>query len=113
MSDPREDSDLSSFEDLVVDLLSSIATSAASIAKTLKEMDQHTEQRRQDLSAKIEELGETQRPVTKDPPQEDTPLCPECASPMRKRKGSRGLFWGCSSYPQCYGTRSVDHPDRD
>lgn len=27
--------------------------------------------------------------------------CPECGSPLRRRKGSNGAFWGCSSYPNC------------
>ncbi len=30
--------------------------------------------------------------------------CPECGSPLRKRKGKNGLFWGCSSYPTCHFT---------
>jgi len=36
-----------------------------------------------------------------------TPSCPRCNSPMRKRSGSRGEFWGCSRYPECKGTRNV------
>ena len=103
MSDPREDSDLSSFEDLVVDLLSSIAASVASIAKTLEKIDQHAEQRRLDLSTKLEKLADEQRPA-----QDDTPLCPDCDSPMARRKGSRGPFWGCTLYPQCRGSRPID-----
>jgi len=35
------------------------------------------------------------------------PSCPRCNSPMRKRSGSRGEFWGCSRYPECKGTRNV------
>ncbi len=27
--------------------------------------------------------------------------CPLCGSPLRQRKGIRGLFWGCSTYPSC------------
>jgi DNA topoisomerase-1 len=27
--------------------------------------------------------------------------CPLCNSPMRKRTGSHGEFWGCTSYPNC------------
>ncbi len=30
-----------------------------------------------------------------------THACPECGSPLRKRKGKKGWFWGCSGYPKC------------
>jgi DNA topoisomerase-1 len=30
--------------------------------------------------------------------------CPECGKPMRLRNGRRGLFWGCSGYPDCNRT---------
>ncbi len=30
--------------------------------------------------------------------------CPDCAKPMRRRKGSKGYFWGCSGYPDCNTT---------
>jgi hypothetical protein len=33
--------------------------------------------------------------------------CPHCSSPMRKRKSKYGLFWGCSRYPSCRGTRNI------
>ena len=33
--------------------------------------------------------------------------CPKCGSPMVKRRGQRGEFWGCSKYPACNGTRSI------
>ncbi len=32
-------------------------------------------------------------------------LCPECNKKMISRKGQYGTFWGCSSYPDCKGTR--------
>ena len=28
-------------------------------------------------------------------------VCPECGSPLIRRKGSYGSFYGCSNYPQC------------
>lgn len=34
-----------------------------------------------------------------------TPTCPSCSSKMRLRSGRYGLFWGCSQYPSCKGTR--------
>lgn len=30
--------------------------------------------------------------------------CPECAKPLRRRKGKNGWFWGCTAYPDCKGT---------
>jgi hypothetical protein len=32
------------------------------------------------------------------------PSCPSCKADMRLRRGSRGPFWGCSSYPACQQT---------
>jgi ssDNA-binding Zn-finger/Zn-ribbon topoisomerase 1 len=32
-------------------------------------------------------------------------LCPDCGSKMISRKGQYGVFWGCSTYPKCKGTR--------
>ncbi|MCA9467982.1 MAG: topoisomerase DNA-binding C4 zinc finger domain-containing protein [Nitrospira sp.] len=36
-----------------------------------------------------------------------TPTCPRCGSPMRRRSGRYGKFWGCSWYPGCKGTRKI------
>lgn len=41
-----------------------------------------------------------------------SPPCPLCASPMRKRKGSKGVFWSCSAYPGCKGTLNIDAPKK-
>ena len=27
--------------------------------------------------------------------------CPQCGAALRRRKGSKGFFWGCSGYPEC------------
>lgn len=35
-------------------------------------------------------------------------ICPLCGSPMAKRKGQFGEFYGCSKYPQCKGTRKLN-----
>ena len=37
----------------------------------------------------------------------ESPACPQCEAPMRKRNSARGDFWGCSTYPACKGTRQV------
>jgi len=41
------------------------------------------------------------------------PACPLCGKPMRRRTARQGAnvgkpFWGCSSYPDCRGTRKVE-----
>ncbi len=41
------------------------------------------------------------------PQPSSSPTCPKCGSPMVKRTGSRGEFWGCSTYPKCKGTRNL------
>ena len=35
------------------------------------------------------------------------PTCPRCGSPMHRRSGRYGQFWGCSQYPRCKGTRNI------
>jgi restriction system protein len=39
--------------------------------------------------------------------QAPTPDCPRCGKPMRRRKSAKGDFWGCSTFPECKGTRPV------
>ena len=34
-------------------------------------------------------------------------FCPFCGAVMVKRYGKHGVFWGCSRYPDCDGTRSI------
>lgn len=36
-----------------------------------------------------------------------TPTCPRCGSPMQRRAGRYGQFWGCSRYPGCKGTQKI------
>jgi len=36
-----------------------------------------------------------------------SPWCPQCNKPMRRRKSSKGDFWGCSTNPDCKGTRPM------
>lgn len=35
------------------------------------------------------------------------PTCPRCGSPMRRRSGRYGQFWGCPRFPGCKGTRKI------
>ncbi|GAA0772429.1 hypothetical protein GCM10008908_18680 [Clostridium subterminale] len=39
------------------------------------------------------------------------PNCPICNSKMVMRKGPYSTFWGCSNYPDCTGTRSINSND--
>jgi hypothetical protein len=48
--------------------------------------------------------SESKKPIASDP---NAPACPKCGSPMIKRSGPRGEFWGCSTYPKCKGTRNL------
>jgi len=48
-----------------------------------------------------EELGRLSGLKIGDSPQFS---CPDCGSPLRKRKGRNGPFWGCSGYPECQFT---------
>ena len=38
-----------------------------------------------------------------------TPLCPRCEAKMTVRTNgkSQDLFWGCSQYPECRGSRAI------
>jgi DNA topoisomerase-1 len=38
---------------------------------------------------------------------ENTPPCEKCGSPMEVRQSKRGMFLGCSKYPDCDGTRNL------
>lgn len=43
---------------------------------------------------------------------QDDPVCPKCGAGMVMRKAKAGrspgeLFWGCSRFPGCRGTRTV------
>ena len=45
----------------------------------------------------------------------DAPGCPLCGKPMLRRMQRRGQsqgreFWGCSEYPKCNGTRTINEP---
>jgi len=37
----------------------------------------------------------------------DTEMKTLCAQPMQKRKSAKGPFWGCTTYPDCRGTRPI------
>lgn len=42
-----------------------------------------------------------------------TELCPYCESLMVRRQGPSGVFWGCSKYPTCKGTRQAERDDEE
>jgi len=39
--------------------------------------------------------------------EEAAPRCPECEAPMVQKRSRFGLFWACSRYPECRGTRPI------
>lgn len=63
------------------------------------------------LRRMMADLKRTQPAPVSEPPQiASNPLCPRCQSPMVLRTARRGAnagdrFWGCSTYPECQGTR--------
>ena len=40
-------------------------------------------------------------PEAQNQPTENEKTCPKCGSPLRKKHGQYGEFWGCSSHPAC------------
>lgn len=55
------------------------------------------------------------RTSARNPNLEPSPTCPKCNRPMLRRIAKTGPlidrpFWGCSSYPNCKGTRPVETP---
>jgi four helix bundle suffix protein len=47
------------------------------------------------------------------PSSKPPPVCPNCGKPMRQRIAKKGsnagnLFWSCTAYPACRGTRPVE-----
>lgn len=57
--------------------------------------------------------GKPVDPIKATTPQKNAPKCPECDSPMLKRKGKpkqgekASQFWGCSNFPTCRGVQSI------
>ena len=45
--------------------------------------------------------------------QEPLAPCPECGSPMVKRHGKYGDFYGCSNYPKCRHTEPITEEGKD
>jgi restriction system protein len=72
------------------------------------------------LFIKRAQADRTAKPVTAAPvmetppsPVPDAPACPVCGKSMVKRTAKRGgsvgkVFWGCSDFPNCKGTRPID-----
>jgi ssDNA-binding Zn-finger/Zn-ribbon topoisomerase 1 len=34
--------------------------------------------------------------------------CPLCQAELVLKLGRKGMFMGCTNFPQCYGSRSID-----
>lgn len=53
---------------------------------------------------------------TRDYTKEKGLACPDCHAPMvvrRARSGDRPPFWGCTRYPNCHGTRTMNETVAD
>lgn len=67
---------------------------------------------RQAKTARNAENGSFGAINTSAPKPDTNPACPVCGSSMTMRSAKRGanagnMFWGCTTYPACKGTRSV------
>lgn len=57
--------------------------------------------------------GKPVDPAKANEPPKNAPKCPECDSPMLRRKGKpkdgkkASSFWGCSNYPNCTGIKPI------
>lgn len=40
----------------------------------------------------------------------EAPRCPECDTTMQMRHRKNGAFWGCPSFPHCFGSRNLSNP---
>jgi four helix bundle suffix protein len=47
----------------------------------------------------------TRRIEARDNAKDSSPDCPLCGNAMCRRKADKGDFWGCSTFPDCKGTR--------
>ena len=56
----------------------------------------------------LEEDGSVGEPEPEPEPDERV-RCQECGSPMVRREGRFGTFYGCVDYPKCKGIRNVQH----
>lgn len=56
----------------------------------------------------VRELLENAKTSTIAPPK-NIVKCPKCGKPMLRRKGSKGIFWACSGYPEC----KMTFPDKN
>jgi four helix bundle suffix protein len=77
------------------------------IGRALKMLDRQLEAQ----GAAFEESGgfserlTARRVEARDKVNPPSPACPLCSKSMRRRKSAKGDFWGCSSFPDCKGTR--------
>jgi four helix bundle suffix protein len=72
-------------------------------------------------AARLEERGRRRESLTdrtdRSDQKEQAPPCPNCGKAMVLRTARQGneirsRFWGCSGYPECRGTRELEHGGR-
>jgi DNA topoisomerase I len=62
----------------------------------------------EELKEQLAEIATTTAPATTGPDLKSLEIdekCDDCGSPMVARRGRRGYFLGCSTYPKCKGTK--------
>lgn len=59
-------------------------------------------------SAWVAQLVSTHAHTSLNIAQANTPTCPLCNAPMRKRSSKHGPFWSCARYSECKATRPVE-----
>jgi len=69
-----------------------------------------------DGPALLELVATVKRDAAVDASNADAPCCPVCERPMKRKKASGTstighVYWGCSAYPRCLGTRPVQLAD--
>lgn len=62
------------------------------------------------LRALLEKGGEVSEDVLKEILEAEGEVCEKCGRPMVVKFNKRGSFLGCSGYPECSNTRSIDEP---
>ncbi|QIA76805.1 DNA topoisomerase III [Rodentibacter caecimuris] len=76
--------------------LNQIAEKTLSLDVFMQRQEQFIRQLMKECLAKVISLGNI-----------EIKKCSKCGSPMIKREGKNGLFWGCSQYPKCDGLESI------
>lgn len=90
------------FTDQAVQLAASNGVYLWDRARLARELLNHAS--RAPLMAAVETEAQPVSVRERELPVASTPYCPRCGTPMVRRSGRYGPFWGCSNYPGCRAT---------